>query len=74
MIPRSYCSAVREILDHLEKTQLTAIEQATDLVISALTNGGAVFCSGVGHGNEGDFLGRAGGLAAVRRFSWHLKA
>ncbi|MHB9023221.1 MAG: sugar isomerase domain-containing protein [Armatimonadota bacterium] len=70
MVPLQYTAAVRGILEHLETTQMPAIEQAADLVIAALTHGGAVFCSGIGHGNEGDFLNRAGGLAALQRFSF----
>lgn len=72
MIPLKYLNAVRDILDHLENTQLPAVEQAADLVIQALTHGGAVFCSEIGHGNQGDFIGRAGGLAAVQPFSFGL--
>jgi len=70
MTPLTYIEAVREILRHLEKTQLPAIERAADLVIAALTGGGAVYCAGIGHGNEGDFINRAGGLAAVQPFTF----
>jgi len=70
MIPLQYLGAVRGILDHLEQTQLSAIEQAADVIIAALTQQGAVFCAEIGHSNQMDFLNRAGGLAAVQPFSF----
>jgi len=65
-----YPQAVRQVLDHLERTQSESIERAADLVVQAYRNGGAVFCSEVGHGIQGDFLNRAGGLAALQPFSF----
>jgi uncharacterized phosphosugar-binding protein len=65
-----YLDAVRGIIAHLESTQAEAVEKAADIVIGALTNGGAVFCNAIGHGTDGDFLGRAGGLVAVQSFSY----
>ena len=70
MIPLTYLDTVRGILDHLEKTQLPAIEQASELIIHALTHQGAVFCAEIGHANQMDFLNRAGGLAAVQAFNF----
>ncbi len=67
-----YLNAVRRILDHLESTQLPAIDQAAALVTRALSHGGAVFCADIGHGIQGDFINRAGGLAAVQRFQCQL--
>ena len=67
-----YLDAVRKITDHLENTQLPAIERAADLVIETMTNGGVVYCSDIGHGNQQDFMNRAGGLAAVQPFSYRL--
>lgn len=65
-----YVDAVRSVLDHLERTQGESIERAAGLVVDALANRGVVWCHAIGHGNEGDFLNRAGGLAAVQRFSF----
>jgi uncharacterized phosphosugar-binding protein len=67
--PLDYLAAVRAILDHLEKTQLSAIERAADLVIHALTHKGAVWCAEIGHSTQNDFINRAGGLAAVQAFA-----
>lgn len=67
-----YLDAVRTILDHLEKTQLPAVNAAADLIAAALTRRGAVFCAAIGHSNEADFLNRAGGLAAVQPFAFNL--
>ena len=66
----AYLQAVRGILDHLERTQLPAVDRAADLVIAALTHGGTVRCAGIGHSNEADFINRAGGLAAVQPFTF----
>ena len=70
MTPVDYIAAVRRVLDHLERSQIHAVDRAARLVVRALKNKGAVFCAGVGHGIEGDFINRAGGLAAVQRFSY----
>lgn len=70
MVTTKYINALRNILNHLEQTQLPAVEAAAGLVIEALTRRGAVFCHGIGHGVEGDFLNRAGGLAAPHLFSF----
>jgi uncharacterized phosphosugar-binding protein len=67
-----YIEAVRGILAHIEKTQIPSIERAADLVIDALTHHGTIHCHGIGHGTEGDFINRAGGLAAVQPFSFGL--
>ncbi|HOF88003.1 MAG TPA: sugar isomerase domain-containing protein [Armatimonadota bacterium] len=72
MVPLQYLDAVRGILDFLQETQLPAVEAAADLVVHALSSGGAVFCGEIGHGNQGDFLNRAGGLAAVQPFKFGL--
>jgi len=68
----SYLEAVRGITHHIEDTQHQPIEQAAQLVIDALTHGGIVYCAEIGHGNQFDFLNRAGGLAAVQPFSFHV--
>ncbi len=65
-----YLDAVRQLLDHFEQTQLNAISQAAGHVVNALTNGGVVRCAGMGHGVDGDFINRAGGLAAVQPFKF----
>lgn len=72
MIPLQYLAAVRELLTHLEQTQLPAIEEAAELVVHALTHHGVVYCADIGHGIHGDFIHRAGGLAAVQHFSFQF--
>lgn len=72
MTPLKYLEAVRNVLSHLEKTQLPAVERAADLVVAALSRGGAIFCSEIGHGGQGDFINRAGGLLAVQPFTCNL--
>lgn len=64
--PTNYLNAVRNLLTHLEQTQLPAIERAADLIIAALAHKGSIYCGEIGHGIQGDFINRAGGLAAVK--------
>ncbi len=66
----NYLAAVRRILEHIETTQLDTVERAATLVADSLTAGGAVWCGDIGHGNEGDFINRAGGLACLHKFSF----
>ena len=70
MAPVKYIEAVRGVLTFLENNQIDKIEQSADLVVESLRNGGAVFCAGIGHNNQDDFLGRAGGLAALNPFTF----
>lgn len=72
MVPLDYLAKVRGILEHLEKNQLAAVERAAELIVRALTHQGMVYCAGIGHGTQGDFLNRAGGLAAIQQFSYAL--
>ena len=71
IIPR-YTAAARAVIEFLETRQQDRIEAAADLVVTALRQGGTVNCSEIGHGIQGDFLGRAGGLFAVQPFSYSL--
>ncbi|MCS7049466.1 MAG: sugar isomerase domain-containing protein [Verrucomicrobiae bacterium] len=73
MTAQRYLQAVRAVLDHLERSQLSAVARAADHVVSALRNSGAVFCAEIGHGIQHDFINRAGGLAAVQAFSWRME-
>lgn len=66
----SYLEEVRRITRHLEETQMDAIGRAADAVRNAITHGGVVYCTEIGHGNQYDFLNRAGGLAAVQHFTF----
>ena len=72
MIPEKYLMAVRGILTHLEETQLMAVERAAELIVTTLTHRGVVYCAEIGHGIQGDFIHRAGGLAAVQHFFYKL--
>jgi len=72
MIPTKYLAAVRAVLTHLENSQLPAIERAADHVVHALENKGVIYCWEIGHGIQGDFIHRAGGLAAIQHFHCRL--
>ena len=47
-----------------------AVEAAAGLVVGALKSRNVVWLAEIGHMLQHDFLGRAGGLAALRPFSW----
>ena len=74
MTPHAYLDAARGILTHLETTQMDAVEKAADMVVDALKSGGTVNCAEIGHGTQGDFLGRAGGLFAVQPFTYSVNS
>jgi len=67
-----YLEEVRNITRHIESTQTENIGAAADLIIDALTHKGVVYCAEIGHGNQYDFLNRAGGLAAVQHFKYSI--
>lgn len=67
-----YLAAVRALTDRIEHTQLPTVERAADLVAESLLAGGVLYCHELGHGLQGDFTHRAGGMAALRRFSFKL--
>ena len=67
-----YLDAVRALTDRIGQTQLPAIEAAAKMAADALLAGGALFCHELGHGLQGDFSHRAGGMAALRRFAFKL--
>jgi len=71
IIPR-YSQAARDVIAFLETRQGANIAAAADLVVDALQHGGTVSCSEIGHGIQGDFLGRAGGLFAVQPFTYSI--
>lgn len=70
MVPQLYLKQVRGILDHLEQTQMPALEKAAGLIVQALTHKSMVYCSELGHGIQGDLIGRAGGLAVIQPFNY----
>ncbi|MBI2439761.1 MAG: sugar isomerase domain-containing protein [Lentisphaerae bacterium] len=72
MISQQYLVKVREILNHLEQTQMSAIERAAELIAKALTHQGLVYCAELGHGLQADFINRAGGLAAIQSFTFNV--
>ena len=74
MTPLDYLTAVRRVLAHLEQTQLPAVERAADLVVETLRRRGTIYCAEIGHGNQGDFINRAGGLAAVKAYAGECRA
>lgn len=72
MIPVTYLDKIRGVLDHLETTQIQAVDKAADLIVQAWKNRGVVYCHMLGHGIEGDSIERAGGLVSVKRFSYSI--
>jgi uncharacterized phosphosugar-binding protein len=72
MFTTTYLTAVQGVLKHLETTASESIGRAVDVVATAMTGGGVIYCSEIGHGLQGDFINRAGGLVAVQPFSYSL--
>jgi uncharacterized phosphosugar-binding protein len=70
MLQNEYLNQVRSLIDRLEQTQATPIDAAAEVVTEALATGHAFFISPLGHGNEGDLLGRAGGLMLLKQFNF----
>ena len=63
-----------KIAEQLTKLQANrpVIELAAQAIAEAMQSGHYVFCSAIGHGMQGDFYNRAGGLGNVRLFTWEL--
>ncbi len=70
MLEHRFLSKIREIIDRIEHTQAEQIDAAAEVVATALTSGHGFFISSIGHGNDGDLLGRAGGLMALKSFGF----
>ena len=64
----------KKVLEQLEKLQANrpVIDLAAHAIVEAMQSGHYVFCSAIGHGMQGDFYNRAGGLGNVRLFTWEL--
>ena len=63
-----------KVAEQLEKLQANrpVIDLAAHAIAEAMQTGHYVFCSAIGHGMQGDFYNRAGGLGNVRLFTWEL--
>lgn len=72
MAHATYIEAVNAVVGHLASIRETAMDRAAELIVTSVRNGGAVFCSGIGHGIDHDFTHRAGGLALVRPLSFEF--
>jgi len=67
-----YLAAVRALTIHFEQpAQVAAISQAADLVVHAMRHGGSLYCGEIGHGGQGDFINRAGGLVGLHAFTFN---
>lgn len=71
MLGHRYAEAARELIDRLEGTQAENVSRAAEAIAQALTQGGAFWLYGIGHGGELELSNRAGGLMAARVFSFH---
>jgi len=72
MVIDTLINKYHEQLDTLAKSETPAVEEAAQLVWKTLQDGGAIWLAEIGHSLQKDFLGRAGGLAALRHFAWNL--
>lgn len=71
MFKDKYLNAVHAVATHLD-THTEGIDAAANAIADALAAGGALYVAEVGHANQHDWVQRAGGLAAVRHFSFNV--
>ncbi len=71
MFHDKYLNAVHAIARHLD-THTEGIDAAAEAIADALASGGALYTAEVGHANQHDWVNRAGGLAAIRHFSFSV--
>lgn len=67
MLTARYLETVRGLVDHIQQTQLRAIEQAAEAVVEHIGETGRIFVFGAGHTSmmAQEVFYRAGGLAIV---------
>lgn len=70
LLQLDYLGVVRKLLDNLEDRSAGQTDAAAEAIVNALVAGNEFYISAMGHGNEGDFLHRAGGLVASQPFSF----
>lgn len=76
MLSQRYLDRVRQMLDEIELTELSKIEQAGQMIADCLAGGGAFFITPIGHGTMPELLHRGGGLVCLRGFNptWSIPA
>ncbi|MGB9587761.1 MAG: sugar isomerase domain-containing protein [Armatimonadota bacterium] len=72
MLGRRYVDAIRSLLGKISTEQMSNIERAGELVADCWASGGAVFITEMGHGTASELTNRAGGLIALRQFSFSV--
>lgn len=70
MLQLDYLNRVRALLDDIERKSAASTDAAAEAVTEALVAGNQLYVSAMGHGMEGDFIHRAGGLVASQPFSF----
>lgn len=71
MFKDKYLNAVQAVAQHLD-THAETIDAAAIAIADALAAGNALVAAEVGHANQHDWVQRAGGLAAIRHFSFSV--
>jgi uncharacterized phosphosugar-binding protein len=72
MLGRQYAEKVSELVRCICSEQIANIEKAGELVADCLASGGAVFITDMGHGTALELTNRAGGLMALRQFTFSI--
>jgi uncharacterized phosphosugar-binding protein len=65
MLAVDYLDVVRGVLDRIQHTQLESIDQAAQLVVDSVTDGGAWHLHDTGHMVSQELIHRAGGLMLI---------
>ncbi|NLO74050.1 MAG: sugar isomerase domain-containing protein [candidate division WS1 bacterium] len=72
MLQNDYLGQVRELIDRIETTQAETVDEVAEIVAEAIATRHGLFLSPLGHGNDGDLLHRAGGLALLQRLNFQF--
>lgn len=72
MLALDYLNQLRALLDRIETTQLEKIDQAAEMIADSLANGGSFLIHDSGHMLNSELIHRAGGLMALRAFTFGL--
>ena len=70
MLQLDYLNTIRTLIDSIEVEQAPQTDGAAEAIVNALVAGNDLYISGLGHGNDGDLLNRAGGLVVPQPFSF----
>lgn len=72
MLAKRYLEKIHELLSSIGVEQLDKIATAGDIIARCLASNGAVFITEMGHGTASELTNRAGGLIALKQFTFGM--